>query len=270
VLEAFTQKWAQLPEQKRRVVELLDRARLDFEAGQFFRAESRARQARSLAEADRNAAVHADYAALLVHLYRETGRPGEAAKVAEAYLQRKDVWPSSDSLRTGTMLMLRSMLHVGALSKEAFETKRAEWMEQSREASDANLGDLWFFAHADGIERPEEADEAIAAFGKLPPGSLSKRTIRLHGERLGKMYLLAGRVDEALPFLLPENQPCRAPGDGHALSFYLGLAREQKGDKDGACAAYAKVLAPWGKARPRSVTADQARARARALGCARR
>jgi eukaryotic-like serine/threonine-protein kinase len=43
--------------------------------------------------------------------------------------------------------------------------------------------------------------------------------------------------------------------------FALGEAREHAGDVAGARAAYEEVLRRWGKAKPRSVTADKARAR---------
>ena len=47
----------------------------------------------------------------------------------------------------------------------------------------------------------------------------------------------------------------------------LGEALEAKGDKDGACVAYGEVLVHWGNAKPRSVTADKARAHMKTLGC---
>ena len=49
--------------------------------------------------------------------------------------------------------------------------------------------------------------------------------------------------------------------------LYLGELDEQSGDKPSACAHYAKVLDRWGRAKPRSVTADEARAHATKLGC---
>jgi hypothetical protein len=49
--------------------------------------------------------------------------------------------------------------------------------------------------------------------------------------------------------------------------LYLGELDEQAGDTASACAHYAKVLARWGGAKPRSVTADEARSRAKKLGC---
>jgi serine/threonine-protein kinase len=48
--------------------------------------------------------------------------------------------------------------------------------------------------------------------------------------------------------------------------FYYGMALETAGEIERARAAYEEVLARWGKARPRSVTAEKARARLKALG----
>jgi hypothetical protein len=48
----------------------------------------------------------------------------------------------------------------------------------------------------------------------------------------------------------------------------LGELDEQSGNNPSACAHYAKLLERWGHAKPRSVTADEARARATKLGCA--
>jgi len=49
--------------------------------------------------------------------------------------------------------------------------------------------------------------------------------------------------------------------------YWLGFAREKHGDAAGACDAYARVLGYWGHAKPRSVTAEKARARMKGLGC---
>jgi tetratricopeptide (TPR) repeat protein len=48
VLEALLQKWTQVPPEKRRAIELLDRARLDFDAGSFGEAEAGVRAAGDL------------------------------------------------------------------------------------------------------------------------------------------------------------------------------------------------------------------------------
>ncbi len=86
---------------------------------------------------------------------------------------------------------------------------------------------------------------------------------------MGHVLLLAGRVDEAIPYLRRTVEACWGV---HWLSShqfaaeYLGEALEQKGDKAGACDAYAEVLKHWGHAKPRTVTADKARAQSKALG----
>jgi eukaryotic-like serine/threonine-protein kinase len=48
---------------------------------------------------------------------------------------------------------------------------------------------------------------------------------------------------------------------------WLGQAREKKGDKPGACAAYSVVLDYWGHAKPKSVTANETRLRTKTLDC---
>jgi hypothetical protein len=50
-------------------------------------------------------------------------------------------------------------------------------------------------------------------------------------------------------------------------TYHLGQALEASGDREGACAAYASVLARWGKAQPASVTAAKASERSRDLRC---
>jgi eukaryotic-like serine/threonine-protein kinase len=50
-------------------------------------------------------------------------------------------------------------------------------------------------------------------------------------------------------------------------ALHLAEAREASGDDPGACEAYRAVLDRWGGAKPRSMTAEAARARVRALAC---
>jgi eukaryotic-like serine/threonine-protein kinase len=269
VLEAFTQKWARISEDKRPAVELYDRARLDFEAGRFDEAEARAREGNRLIRADPNAQIHAQYAELLILIYTETGRPREAAKIADEYLKRKDVWVGVSAVRGMSMLMLRTMLNAGAMSKEAFTRARTDWLEQGPKVGDTDPARLWLFAYAGAIEQREDAAEALVAFEKLPPGAFTQQLLRRYSVPIGRTYLLAGRVDEALPFLRPDHQSCRGPGL-KPLDFPLGQALEQTGDKEGACEAYAAVLDRWGEGKPRSITAEKAKARVRALGCAER
>jgi serine/threonine-protein kinase len=82
---------------------------------------------------------------------------------------------------------------------------------------------------------------------------------------------LAGRETEARPWLEDFAKICTVPflstRTWARTVLYLGETDENAGQKDSACASYAKVLERWGHAKPRSVTADEARAHAKALGC---
>jgi len=87
---------------------------------------------------------------------------------------------------------------------------------------------------------------------------------------IGRTYFLADKIDEAIPHLKRAASKCFIYHDPFTIlgsSLLLGRALEQKGDNKGACDAYGKVLARWGNAKPRSVTADEARERSRKLGC---
>lgn len=55
---------------------------------------------------------------------------------------------------------------------------------------------------------------------------------------------------------------------GGRAELLLGALEASRKDSPRACAAYGRVLARWGKAVPRSATAEEARAKRKALGCA--
>jgi serine/threonine-protein kinase len=88
------------------------------------------------------------------------------------------------------------------------------------------------------------------------------------------MRWMAGRGEEARPRLERVARSCSGILGGPFGTFmwarthlYLDELDEQRGDKAAACAQFAKILDRWGHAKPRSVTADEARAHARKLGC---
>jgi serine/threonine-protein kinase len=127
---------------------------------------------------------------------------------------------------------------------------------------------LWVQAYAVPAETANEARgalDALDSFAPVPP--FMPQTVALAD--VGRTYLLAGRVDEALPYLRKAAATCMAltrPVSHTRAHLYLGDALAQKNDAAGACAAYKVVLDRWG-AELRSVTAKAARARRVALRC---
>jgi serine/threonine-protein kinase len=87
---------------------------------------------------------------------------------------------------------------------------------------------------------------------------------------VGRAYFLAGRIDESIPHLARASAACNAlakPFEHVQANLLLGQALESTRDVPGACKAYRAVLSRWGNAKPRSRTADAARARVNALSC---
>jgi len=99
-----------------------------------------------------------------------------------------------------------------------------------------------------------------------------------HGRRR-EGHALAGDADHAIPLLRGEVAWCGdVPVRGEPVlidwmmdqlhdRLLLGQILEQKSDHDGACAQYAAILSRLGNVKPKSVTADKARARSKVLAC---
>jgi serine/threonine-protein kinase len=84
------------------------------------------------------------------------------------------------------------------------------------------------------------------------------------------VHALAGRWQDALAPLETATRTLNRLSSGvtHVRAYlWLGRTKEALGDTAGACEAYAHVVSDWGAARPRSTTADAARARRASLHC---
>jgi serine/threonine-protein kinase len=131
----------------------------------------------------------------------------------------------------------------------------------------AQRAEVWARAYALGVEREDEAAEALAA------RPADARWSILYGPvdtALGQMLWLGGKRDEAMPHLARTFTRCdRFPAifQMTRAGLFYGHALEERGDQGGACEVYRALVARWGEARPRSVTAEEAARRAAALGC---
>jgi eukaryotic-like serine/threonine-protein kinase len=201
-------------------------------------------------------------------LAREMGRDADAAEVARAYLAQVEA-------RTGyapvdkEMILLRTLVHAGAVPAAELDARRSRLID--RVARELLPRDRWNAFHLAGLAERTEALAAQAALPELSPENRANlENIGLSSFYLGRLHLLVGEPARAAAILRRATGGCgelAQPLHHNAARVDLGLALEQTGDRDGACAAYAEVLARWGEAQPRSITAERARARTQALAC---
>ncbi|HEY2511505.1 MAG TPA: protein kinase [Polyangiaceae bacterium] len=175
----------------------------------------------------------------------------------------------------------RTLMHVahreyqvGLITAGELEQRRQAWkaakIEEGRRSGVAPTPYLlWKVMYLLDVRTPDEAKDALAKFaevGPIPPADKNEPEDQL---ALGLMYAAADHLDQALPLLEYGTRACTLMADWlrqtQAL-IALGDARAHAGDTAGARAAYEKVLASWGQAKPRSKTADLARARLAAMG----
>ncbi len=219
----------------------------------------------------------------LVRVHEETGDMQRAGSLAKAYLSKRDAWVHTPEQQWDpTGLFLTILVHAGVENEGDAESERARHIDGMLRAPEPGLTHamVWTTQYATDIRTPADATIALAGAGRLalPPDEAGARRLALPrsdepADRIamtGSVFALAGRPDEAIPYLEASTRACNTssrPFDLPRAHLHLGLAREQKGDIPAACAEYAAVLAQWGSAKPRSLTAEDARKRATGLGC---
>ena len=219
---------------------------------------------------------HGGLALGTAEVLEEEGRPEEAARAAMDFLDRRDAWepnPGAEDVALAydaTPSLLAVARRGGRLTRAEVEARRAPWLKTwTAHITPAAHNFLWPHAWARSVDSAEDARQALALQPRdeaLPPFSPETPVAAY----VGRTFLLGGRVAEAIPWLEQGARSCdvlKFPVDRTRAQLWLGQAREAQGDTKGACAAYAIVLDRWGKARPRSVTADKARERVKALRC---
>jgi serine/threonine protein kinase/tetratricopeptide (TPR) repeat protein len=274
---ALQAKWKRSSPKSRPRVELHDRMDRDMLAGHFSDAEREAHELEALAAGgDPSAYAHALPAWALVLIYTETGRPSQAHEVARQFLDREGAWTAPFRVddvalaRDVEPRMLTTLAHTGGLHPPELRARRNDWLEAwKKRTSGVYLHHLWFYGYAAGTETAgdaAEALEALPAFLPLPVFTPQSATSAF----LGKVYVRAGRLSEAEAPLRAATSSCTAfrfPVEQTRAFFDLGTALEAK-EPRAACDAYATVMTRWGAAKPKSVTAVQAKKRMDALHCA--
>ena len=203
----------------------------------------------------------------------ESGKLDAARAIAKDFLRRRGAWTRQPSrvaelIAFDYALPLLSLLgHADGGRPDPLEAERTEWIEGWKNVPDA-APYVWFGGYAEEVASEADARAALAALPRfLPFPPLWHFATEF---AIGKTYLLAGQVDEAIAYLRRAAASCDAldfPFEHVRALLYLGKSLEARNDEPGACASYRSVLARWGSAKPRSVTAEAARARMVALRC---
>jgi serine/threonine-protein kinase len=231
------------------------------------------REAASVGDDDAGGHLSAAYA--LARLQIETGDPAAAGKTAAAAHARWRVWGAprwlEQDLRPALVAIeARAGLLAPAEAARLVDAWDAEWHERLHDDSGPGVvNERWAVMHATGVTTPDEATEALRLVKPGDPGSLGIWPMT-SAAPYGRTLLLAGRVDEAIPYLQRTAADCeeaRSTLSVFAARYDLGEALASKGDTKGACDAWREIVFRWGDAKPRSITAEAAKTGMRALGC---
>lgn len=275
VLEALSRGWSYRPETTRKTTELADRAALALLDGDFAASVATLEQWRVEVADKPDQDAHAVPARALAEVYFEMGSPRKAGEVADDFLRKMGAW-AEPSLTDWTIAFLRFQRRAGSLTKDEYDRGRVAWAGRFREKwrvsgqrADIELDwMIWSQQYGVAVQTEAEAREAVAAMPKQEPPVMATGRWAQVDLGVGKARALSGDGAGALPPLRRVAGSCGAlldPISAMEGRYYLGLAEEQQGDLAAARQAYEKVVAAWGAAKPKSLTAERAKARLAAL-----
>jgi|GEM_PF-2685663 len=212
---------------------------------------------------------------LRAELSLEMDKLADAAVVADEYFIEHALHASNrPTVQVDPTVYMHSVrLRAGKLSHKEYEKLRAEWVAKQNPATDFDRAIVWVAAFALPAFSSDLAKDATNNASNLlraplPDSNMLAKPLALFQ---GRIHALAGRHDEALPFLEKASRICMTTDT--PLSYLqnialLGIAREATGDKPGACKAFRQVLSRWGKSK-QSKTVKVVTNRAKKLGCER-
>jgi serine/threonine protein kinase/tetratricopeptide (TPR) repeat protein len=229
------------------------------------------------ADADRT--DHAEAVRAKVDLALELGDTKRAAAWAKDFLDRMPAYTPYPFAPDPSIGFVEPLFRAGALTPNEVELRRAAWL--ASEIARTRAGDpgilteqrgrmswlRWSLAYGTFAETKEEAAAALRAIPADSEPKISQRTLHFDF-RAGKVLALAGDHVHAVEHLRRVVDACVGfdePLLQVRASYFLGLALEARGDREGATAAYRQVIDRWGQAKT-SRTAERARARLTALG----
>ena len=212
----------------------------------------------------------AEATAFLSVAQHESGHDADAGKAARAFLQRRPLLEPGVTYgprRDRSGVVLEAARATGVVSRAERDRLVAAWMtEWTKSAETHDIFCAWASLRAGPASTREDAEAALAA---MPPDPQPwwREDVR---PALANMYVLLERWDDAVPLLEAAVRECDVVDNVPWLvraHVQLGDAYATKKDVAGACAQYRWVEDRWGGAKPRSVTAEAAVKKMRALDC---
>lgn len=276
---ALLRRWTLLPPPERHL-ETLDRLDLAIVDGRFGEGLALADTLERALPPDADLTEHAAVAMTRVTLLTETGDPKGAGGVAKSFRDRMLAYAPNRLAPDPSIGFIEPMFRAGILSSADLERLRATWQADEivrTRATDpgvlsqqrARLAWLrWALVYGSFAETREEAVAAKALMPTISEPPLAQRSLRFDFAA-GKVLALSGDTSHAVDHLRRVTDACFGLSEPQLrvrAHYYLGLAMEGSGDKAGAAKAYRFVVTQWGDARPRSVTAEKAKARLSAMG----
>jgi serine/threonine-protein kinase len=205
----------------------------------------------------------------------ESGDTGRAAAEARAQATRRRMRFGGNLVTDATTLRA---LKLDAHEPEGTVAALAEkWSEEDAHLDGALGARIDALAIREAVATTgEEAQAAVRGVDDELTGAVWTDAMNsVEGAAaLGRTFLLAGRADEAIRPLEWASHACGmavSEGDFTFERMHASLALAEADEKTGktvqACTELGRVVTQWGKATPRSVTADEARKRQKRLGC---
>jgi serine/threonine-protein kinase len=199
----------------------------------------------------------------------EAGDRDVVREAASSFLARERAWtPASPAEAAMPITVLFFARVSGSLSRDAFvreRTRRVAAVETKLEgAPDGERWLVWFFAWAWPAETPNDARAALDALARYPALLPAEAMKGFSAGLVGRVYALAGDRPRAIAYLRRAATTCFMMNSIEgAMRARLELANAllEQGQRAEARALYADVVDRWGRATPRSVSADEARAR---------
>ncbi|WP_394836773.1 hypothetical protein LVJ94_07680 [Pendulispora rubella] len=266
---ALESRWLATPSSSRTTTRLQDTFYLRVSSGAFDDAERTLdaweAEAQNFSDADHRGRPAVER--LLFNL--ELGRNAKAATLAQTYLEQSRAWTEGASI-VFDIEAYRVLYWSGAIDRARFGQLRDDWLRAS-EHRRSGMNELklyrWYEAFVEPVVDAEDARLAIAQrpAGMEEPDREIMQTQSL--QRLGRMYLLAGQMDEAVAFLGRAVGACfyRYPFHRMWANLDYAIALRQRGDRPRAREALDTISHGWGKD-PRSKTNRGAQALLKRLG----